>query len=231
MAVKIDPQVLYEDNHLLIVNKPAGWLVQGDKTGDRTLTDWGRDYIKKKYNKPGDAFLHPTHRLDRPVSGIVVFASTSKALERMNKLFHDDQVQKTYLAMVKDRPENPTGKLTHWLVKDTEKNITKAFNKAKGNAKYAELDYQIKGSLKDISLLIVKPKTGRPHQIRVQLAKMKCPIKGDLKYGFPTPNEDKSISLHAFQISFIHPVKKEPLTITSKPRWSVFNHIINGLDR
>lgn len=231
MAKPVEPQVLYEDNHLLILNKPAGWLVQGDITGDPTLTDWGKDYIKKKYDKPGAVFLHPCHRLDRPVSGVTIFARTSKSLERVSKLFHDDKIQKTYLAMVQNRPEETSGKLTHWLVKDAEKNITKAYNKAKGSAKYSELDYTLQGSIKGLSLLVVKPKTGRPHQIRVQLAKMNCPIKGDLKYGYPTPNHDKSISLHAYQISLIHPVKKEPLTITCPPDWFEFNHQINGLDR
>ncbi len=231
MAQKINPQVLYEDNHLLVLNKPAGWLVQGDKTGDNTLTDWGRAYIRKKYNKPGEAFLHPVHRLDRPVSGVCVFARTSKALERMNKLFHDDKINKTYVAIVKGAPEKDEDRLTHWLTKDSEKNIAKAHTKQKGNAKYAELSYKLQGSISGHALLEVKPKTGRPHQIRVQLAKIKCPIKGDLKYGYPTPNSDKNISLHAYKIAFVHPVKKEPMSISCKPKWDDFNPLINGMDR
>ncbi|MEQ8470581.1 MAG: RluA family pseudouridine synthase [Marinoscillum sp.] len=225
------PKVIYEDNHLLILDKPSGWLVQGDKTGDTTLTDWGRTYIKDRYNKPGDVFLHPTHRIDRPVSGITVFARTSKALERMNKLFREDQIQKTYLAVVKGVPEITADTLIHWLVKDGSRNIVKAHNKPSGNGKEAELSYEMVASDKATSLLKVMPKTGRPHQIRVQLAKMKCPIVGDLKYGFPEPNPDKSIHLHAFQISFVHPVRKEPITFTSKPHWYEFQQNINELDR
>lgn len=224
------PQILFEDNHLLVLEKPNNILVQGDITGDRTLTEWGKDYIKEKYGKPGDVFLHPTHRLDRPVSGITVFARTSKALERMNKLFRDSQVQKTYLAVVDKKPKNLSGKLIHWLEKDGGKNIVKAYNKEKGSAKKAELDYELLGHLNGVSLLNVLPKTGRPHQIRVQLSKLGCPIKGDLKYGYPEPNRDKSIHLHAFRISFVHPVKKELLQITSKPKWEEFKGIINELD-
>lgn len=226
-----DPLVIYEDNHLLLLFKPSGWLVQGDKTGDKTLTDWGRQYIKKTYDKPGDVFLHPTHRLDRPVSGITVFARTSKALERMNKLFREDKVQKTYLSVVAGKPTNASGKLIHWLDKDTKKNIVKAYTKPKGNAKHSELDYEMLAQEKKHSLLKVMPKTGRSHQIRVQLASMNCSIKGDLKYGYPEPNPDKSIHLHAFQVSFVHPVKKEPVTFTSLPKWQEFKHNIDELDR
>ncbi|WP_421875265.1 RluA family pseudouridine synthase [Marinoscillum sp.] len=226
-----DLQVLYEDNHLLVLNKPAGWLVQGDKTGDETLTDWGRAYIKEKYDKPGDVFLHPTHRLDRPVSGITVFARTSKALERMNKLFRDDKIKKTYLAVTSGKPTNPMGKLIHWLDKDGSKNLVKAYSKPKGNAKQAELDYELLANDKGHSLIKVMPKTGRSHQIRVQLASMTCSIKGDLKYGYPEPNPDKSIHLHAFQISFVHPVRKEEVTFTCLPPWQEFKSIINELDR
>ncbi|HCX23787.1 MAG: RNA pseudouridine synthase [Flammeovirgaceae bacterium] len=226
-----DPQVIYEDNHLLLLNKPSGWLVQGDKTGDKTLTDWGRAYIKRKYNKPGDVFLHPTHRLDRPVSGITVFARTSKALERMNKLFREDKVQKTYLAVVGNKPPAQSGKLVHWLYKDTKKNMVKAYNKPMGSAKEAELEYDLLGNDDGHSLLKVMPKTGRPHQIRVQLATMKTRIKGDLKYGYPEANPDKSIHLHAFQISFVHPVQKELVTYTCTPKWHEFKHQIDGLGR
>lgn len=225
-----NPEVLYEDNHLLILDKPTGWLVQGDITGDKTLTDWGRNYIAKKYKKPGAVFLHPVHRLDRPVSGITVFARTSKALERMNKLFRDDEVKKTYLAVTANTPEDPEGRLIHWLEKDGEKNIVKAFSREKGSAKKAELTYELLGSIKGNSLLKVLPKTGRPHQIRVQLAKMNCPIKGDLKYGYSVPNPDKSIHLHAFQLSFVHPVKRDNQMIMSKPKWPEFKTLIHELD-
>tara|TARA_Y100001972_G_scaffold128940_1_gene192859 strand:+ start:1012 stop:1698 length:687 start_codon:yes stop_codon:yes gene_type:complete len=223
------PRVLYEDNHLLIVDKPAGWLVQGDETGDRTLTDWSRDYIKNKYNKPGDVFLHPTHRLDRPVSGVIVFAWSSKALERMNALFREDQVEKTYLAIVKERLEITGEILIHWLEKDDKKNITHVYNQPKGKAKKAELTYELIASLNKLSLLKVTPKTGRPHQIRAQLAKIGCPIQGDIKYGFTQANKDKSISLHSFEIKFIHPVKKEPIVVRSVPDWPDFKPHMNEL--
>lgn len=227
----IYPKVIYEDNHLLVLNKPTNWLVQGDKTGDRTLTDWGKDYIAEKYQKPGAVFLHPTHRLDRPVSGITIFARTSKALERMNKLFREDDIQKTYLAVVQKKPTEPSGTLINWLDKDGAKNVVKAYDKPKGNAKKAELDYSLLAIEKDGALLKVMPKTGRSHQIRVQLAKMGCVIKGDLKYGFPAPNSDKSIHLHAFQISFVHPVKKEIIQFSCLPDWSEFKSIIHELGR
>jgi len=226
----VEPRVIYEDNHLLIVNKPAGWLVQGDKTGDRTLTDWGRAYIKSRYNKPGAVFLHPCHRLDRPVSGIVIFARTSKALERVNKIFHQDLIEKTYLAVVGHKPLISSDELIHWLVKDGKKNITRPFKNEIPNSKKAILTYKYLTSSGDYSLLRVTPKTGRPHQIRVQLQSINCPIKGDLKYGFPKPNEDKSISLHAFQVKFEHPVKKEEMVITSRPNWIEFKKLIDELD-
>jgi len=225
------PTVLYEDNHLLILNKPSGWLVQGDKTGDKTITDWGRSYIKTKYQKPGDVFLHPCHRLDRPVSGITIFARPSKALERMNKLFREDNIHKTYLAVTEGKPPQQEAKLIHWLDKNTKTNTVKAYSQAKGSAKRAELDYQLLANEKGYSLLKVMPKTGRAHQIRVQLSSMKCPILGDLKYGFPTPNPDKSIDLHAFAIKFVHPVRKDSFEIKFAPNWKLFRHIINELDQ
>lgn len=228
------PKVLFEDNHLLIVYKPAGWLVQGDKTGDSTLADWGRKYIKEKYQKPGEVYLHPVHRLDRPVSGIVTFARTSKASERLNRLFRENQVQKSYLAIVHGVPVAPEGKLVHWLVKDGNKNLVKAYDNERNSAKRAELAYKLLSVEKGHSLLMVKPKTGRPHQIRVQLASMKCPIAGDLRYGKGLPHSDKSISLHAFQLSLVHPVRKEPLQLTCGPKgqnWSAFQNKINELDQ
>ncbi len=206
-------QPIYEDNHLLIVNKPAGILVQGDQTGDKPLVDYCKDYIKEKYNKPGAVFLGVVHRLDRPVSGAVIFARTSKALERMNKLFKNRKVQKTYWAVVKRRPKTKEDKLVHWLKKDERRNVTAAFEKEVDGAQRAELNYRSLGKLNDHWLVEVKPITGRPHQIRVQLASMGCPIRGDLRYGFSKPNTDKSINLHARGLYFEHPVKKEPVII------------------
>ena len=220
------PQVIYEDNHLLILDKPVNWLVQGDETGDRTLTDWGMEYLRRKYNKPGRVFCHPCHRLDRPVGGIVVFARTSKAADRMAKLFQNQEVEKVYLADVQDRPAESEGTLVHWLEKDQKRNVVNAYEKQKGKSKRAELSYRMLASHGNHSLLEVKPKTGRPHQIRVQMRKLGCPIRGDLKYGYPKPNQDKSISLHCHRMSFVHPVKKEKVSFTSKPNWPDFKSFI-----
>ena len=205
-------QVIYEDNHLLVVNKPAGMLVQGDSTGDKPLSEYAKEYVKRKYNKPGAVFMGVIHRLDRPVSGVVVLARTSKALERMNKIFHDRKVQKVYWAIVKRRPSELKGKLVHYLIKDSSNNTVKAFDKMVEGAQLAELSYKFLGSLNNHHLLEVYPVTGRPHQIRVQLASMGSPIRGDIKYGFHKPNQDGSINLHAMKIFFEHPVKKEPMT-------------------
>jgi 23S rRNA pseudouridine1911/1915/1917 synthase len=209
--------VVYEDNHLLIVHKRAGVPVQGDETGDTCLVDMAKAYIKEKHQKPGEVFLGLVHRLDRPVSGLVVLARTSKALERMNKMFHDRHVQKIYRAVVKGNPPALEGVLEHWLEKNPKNNTTTAFSKEKAGAKYARLSYQVVEVAQGHSLLEVHPHTGRSHQIRVQLASMGCPIKGDRKYGYPQPNEDKSICLHAFALEFEHPVKKEPLKIHTPP--------------
>lgn len=205
--------VVYEDNHLLVVNKPSGLLVQGDKTGDRTLIDWGKEYLKKKYSKPGKVFLGVTHRIDRPVSGLVVLARTSKALERMNSIFKNRQIQKTYWAITKKKPRPDSAKLKHYLIKDQNKNISRAFSKEVPNSARAELSYRTLGRLNEHYLLEVNPVTGRPHQIRVQLSAQGFPIRGDIKYGFSKPNSDGSINLHARKLHFIHPVKKEPLTL------------------
>jgi 23S rRNA pseudouridine1911/1915/1917 synthase len=204
--------VLFEDNHLLIVNKAAGILSQGDQTGDLSLVDLCKVYIAEKFQKPGSVFLGLVHRLDRPVSGVVVLARTSKALERMNALFRNKETKKTYWAIVKHKPPRDEETLKHWLLKDEKKNKTTAFKNETAGAQYAELSYRVMAAEAGHWLLEVNPITGRPHQIRVQLASMGCPIKGDLKYGDVEANEDGSICLHAKHLTFIHPVRKEPLT-------------------
>ncbi len=215
--------VLHEDNHLLAINKPAGALVQGDETGDEPLVETCKEYIKKKYNKPGEVFLGVIHRLDRPVSGVVVFARTSKALERMNELFRDRQTKKIYWAIVKNEPKE-SGTLIHWLVKNEKNNKVTAFAKENKDGQRSELSYQLLKEKSGYYLLEVNPVTGRPHQIRVQLASMNCSIVGDIKYGYDSPNADKSICLHARQLTFVHPVKKETISIEAPlPKNEVWN--------
>ena len=213
-------QILHEDNHLIAVNKPIGWLVQGDQTGDRPLVEFVKDYIAHRYNKPGAVFLGVIHRLDRPVSGVVVFARTSKALERMNKIFREREIEKIYWAITDERPSPHEGHLTHYISKDRDRNIARAYDKPSNrnkDAKKADLDYSLISSVEGSHVLEVKPLTGRPHQIRVQLATLDCPIRGDIKYGARKPNEDGSICLHCRSLSFIHPVKKEPVYIEADP--------------
>lgn len=221
-----DFHVVYEDNHIIIVSKRAGILVQGDSTGDRTLTDAVKEYIKKKYDKPGDVFLHPVHRLDRPVSGLVIFARTSKGLERMMEVFRKREIQKTYWAVVRKKPANEKGKLTHWLVKDEKRNVVTAHDTEVNGSQKAELYYKVLGTINKHYLLKVEPISGRPHQIRVQLASMGCPIRGDLKYGYDRPNADGSINLHARRLYFTHPIKKEPIickaAVPPIPFWEEF---------
>ena len=209
-------EVLFEDNHLVAINKPAGVLVQGDETGDKPLVDDAKAYIKRKYQKPGDVFLGVVHRLDRPVSGVVVFARTSKALSRMNELFRDRRTEKVYWAVVEKAPAIPSGTLVHWLLKDEKKNKTTVYRQETPGALRSELSYAKMASSGGLHLLEVRPLTGRSHQIRAQLSALGCPILGDLKYGSGSPTGDGSIALHARQLSFLHPVKKESITIRAE---------------
>lgn len=207
--------VVYEDNHLIIVNKTASEIVQGDKTGDTPLSETVKQYIKEKYAKPGKVFLGVVHRLDRPVSGLVVFAKTSKALARLNEMFRNSEVKKTYWAIVKQRPPQDEGELVNYLVRNEKQNKSYAYDKEVKNSKKAVLHYRLIGHSQNYFLLEVDLKTGRHHQIRCQLAKMGCPIKGDLKYGFARSNPDGSICLHAHRVKFVHPVSKELIDVTA----------------
>lgn len=206
-------EVIYEDNHLIIVNKSASEIVQGDKTGDTPLSEIVGQWIKEKYNKPGNVFVGVTHRLDRPTSGIVVFAKTSKALSRLNEMFKNHLIRKTYWAIVKNTPQEPSGRLVHFLKKNEKQNKSYAYAQEIAGSKQAILSYKTIARGNNYSLLEVSLETGRHHQIRCQLAHIGCPIKGDLKYGAERSNPDGSISLHARHISFIHPVSKEEITV------------------
>jgi 23S rRNA pseudouridine1911/1915/1917 synthase len=208
--------ILYEDNHLLVINKPAGWLVQGDKTGDETLTDWGKGYLKEKYAKPGAVFLHPTHRIDRPVSGAVLFARTDKALGRLTTMFRDKKIQKTYLALVLHAPTSTSGTLRHFLLKDERRNVVEVHHHPFRDAKESITEYEMLGAIGQYSLLKVSPITGRSHQIRAQLAAMGSPILGDLKYGAPEPLPDASIALHSWKIVLEHPVRLELMEVVAE---------------
>jgi 23S rRNA pseudouridine1911/1915/1917 synthase len=210
-------QILYEDNHLIAVNKRPGDIVQGDKTGDTPLSEVVKQYIKEQYNKPGNVYLGVAHRLDRPTSGIVVFAKSSKALPRLNKLFAEKEVKKTYWAVVKNSLPNTRDTLIHWLKRNPKQNKSYAYSKEVPDSKKAILDYQIIKKLDNYFLLEIDLKTGRHHQIRAQLTAVGCPIKGDLKYGFDRSNKDSSIHLHARKLVFIHPVKKERLELLAPP--------------
>lgn len=207
--------ILYEDNHILIVNKNNSEIVQSDKTGDASLEEELKAWLKKKYNKPGNVFLGVPHRLDRPVSGIVVFAKTSKVLPRLNKMFHDGEIHKTYWAIVKNAPAQTEGNLEQYLVRDEKRNKSYLYDKEKPGSKKAVLHYKALVSCERYTLLEIDLKTGRHHQIRCQLAGMGCPIKGDLKYGYPRSNANGGISLHARQIRFIHPVSLQEIDITA----------------
>ena len=207
--------VLYEDNHIIAVNKSSSEIVQGDKTGDQPLSETIKLYLKEKYNKPGDVFLGVVHRLDRPVSGVVLFAKTSKALTRLNEMFRTQEIKKIYWAIVKEKPEKPEGRLEHYLTRNEKQNKSMAYDKPRSDAKKAALSYRMIAQSDTYYLLEVQLETGRHHQIRCQLAKMGCPIKGDLKYGFPRSNPNGGISLHARSVEFIHPVSKEFIQLTA----------------
>lgn len=202
-------KVVYEDNHIIIVNKHSGEIVQGDKTGDKPLSDTVKEYIKQKYNKPGNVFLGVVHRLDRPVSGLVVFAKTSKALSRLNEMFRTGDVHKTYWAVVKRRDIAMEGTLTDWLTRNERQNKSYAHEREVPGAKKAVLKYKVRAVADNYMLIEVTLLTGRHHQIRCQLSHMGCPIKGDLKYGAPRSNPDGSISLLSRRVEFVHPVSKE----------------------
>lgn len=214
-STKENLQVLFEDNHLIIVNKRPGDISQGDKTGDKPLSDVVKEYIKEKYNKPGDVFLGVAHRLDRPTSGVIIFGRTSKALERLNKMLREKKIQKTYWAVVKNQPSKEKDTLINYLKKNPKNNKSTAYSNEIDGSKKATLHYKTIKKLDNYSLLEIDLETGRHHQIRCQLAAIGSPIKGDLKYGFNRSNKDGSIHLHARKISFTHPVSKENISIVA----------------
>ena len=224
--IKRAMEVVYEDNHVIIVNKQSGEIVQGDKTGDHPLSDIVKDYIKEKYQKPGEVFLGVVHRLDRPVSGLVVFARTSKALTRLNKMFAEGQVHKTYWALVQGCPEKEEDMLTHWLTRNEQQNKSYAYQREVPRSKKAQLEYRVLSRGDNYSLVEVQLMTGRHHQIRCQLSAIGCPIKGDLKYGAKRSNADGSISLQSHRVEFVHPVSKQLICVEaplpSDPLWKKF---------
>ena len=228
-------RILYEDNHLLVFNKFPGEIVQGDKTGDVPLVDLLKEYIKEKYNKPGNVFLGVVHRIDRPASGAVLFARTGKALGRLNEMLREGSMKKVYWAIVKNRPPQESGHLIHYLKKNEEKNKAFVYDHEAGGSKRAELEYRLLGSGDQYHLLEILLLTGRHHQIRAQLAAIGCPIKGDVKYGFPRTNQDGSIHLHARSVEFLHPVSKEIIRIEAPPPadklWEHFSTMAAGNQR
>ena len=224
LSTKNNLQILHEDNHIIVINKRVGDIVQGDKTGDKPLSEVVKEYIKDKYNKPGEVFLGVVHRLDRPTTGIVVFARTSKALTRLNELFKNRETQKTYWAIVKNKPQKPEDKLVHFLKRNEKNNTSKAHTNEVPESKLASLDYRIIKELTHYFALEINLHTGRHHQIRAQLSAIGSPIKGDLKYGFDRSNPDGGIHLHARQLVFVHPVSKENIiVIASAPEDPVWN--------
>ena len=224
-------EILYEDNHLIAVYKKSSDLVQGDKTGDISLDTEVKNYIAKKYNKPGDVFLGIVHRLDRPVSGVLLFARTSKALLRLNEIFRTRQVKKVYYAIVREQPPEEEATISHFLKKNEKQNKSYVYDTEVKGSKEASLTYRIRGRSERFYLLEIELHTGRHHQIRAQLAKSGCPVKGDLKYGSPRSNDDGSISLFARKLEFIHPVKNVPLTITAHmPEGDIWSHFVDSVE-
>ncbi len=224
-------EVIYEDNHVIAVNKAPGEIVQGDKTGDKPLSEMVKDYIKEKYAKPGNVFLGVTHRLDRPVSGVVVFARTSKALPRINRLFSNGEVEKTYLAIVGNKPQQSEGEIVSWLTRNERLNKSFVSNKETPGARQACLRYKLVASADRYHLLAVRLLTGRHHQIRCQLSSIGCPIKGDLKYGAPRSNPDGSISLHSWRARFEHPVSHMSLEIIAHcPNSPLWDALMRNVD-
>ena len=219
-AQDLEQRILYEDNHLLVINKRVGEIVQGDKTGDEPLSETLKAFIAQRDNKPGRVFMGVPHRLDRPVSGIAVFAKTSKCLERLNEIFRTGAVRKTYWALTAVRPAPAEGELHHWLYRNEKQNKTYAYDHQKPGTKEARLRYKVLQDTDRYHLIEVELLTGRHHQIRCQLSTIGCPIKGDLKYGAPRSNKDGGISLHARSIEFIHPVRKEPIKVVAPVDWS-----------
>lgn len=226
-------RIIYEDNHLLVVNKTAGLLVQGDKTKDKTLIDFGKEYLKKEYDKPGNVFLGLTHRLDRPVSGAVILTKTSKALSRVTQAFKNKKVNKTYVAICLGKPNEPHGKIENFLFKDGNRNKVRIYNTPRDKAKFAETEYSVLYSKKGQSLIKLNPLTGRSHQLRVHMAALDIPIFGDLKYGAPKALQDKSIALHCLQMTLLHPVTKEDITFKADPPstsfWSPYISFIDKI--
>jgi len=223
-------EVIYEDNHLIAVNKNCHEIVQGDKTGDTPLSDMLKAWLKEKYAKPGNVFVGVAHRLDRPVTGVVLFAKTSKALSRLNEMFRQGKIEKTYWAITKNCPAEPEGELKHWIVRDEKQNKSIAFDTEKTNAKQAILHYRLVSKSERYYLLEIDLKTGRHHQIRAQLAKIGCPVKGDLKYGAERSNPDGGVSLHARKLSFIHPVSQQPVEIIAPlPEDNLWHSLVNNL--
>lgn len=218
--------VLYEDNHLLIINKPSGWLSQGDKTGDRTAVEFAMTYIKEKYNKPGKVFLHPVHRLDRPASGALILSRTTKGLQRMNEVFKSNKIEKIYHMVTSGKILNEDGVLINYLIKDAKNNYVKCLDKSAPNAKKAILSYKVLMDMDKKTLIEVRLETGRSHQIRTQMAHIGLPIVGDTKYGSPIQIDDQSIALHSFSMQFVHPIKLEALAIQApypkKAVWKTF---------
>ncbi|MGL2964877.1 RluA family pseudouridine synthase [Flavobacterium sp. RSB2_4_14] len=226
ISTKDNLQILHEDNHIIVINKRVGDIVQGDKTGDKPLSEVVKEYLKEKYNKPGEVFLGVVHRLDRPTTGIVVFARTSKALTRLNELFSKRETKKTYWAVVKNRPEKTEDTLIHFLKRNEKNNTSKAHLKEVPESKKASLDYKIIATLNNYFVLEINLHTGRHHQIRAQLSAIGCPIKGDLKYGFDRSNPDGGIHLHARKLVFTHPVTKETIEIIAPtPKDAIWNSI------